>query len=188
MPYDPRRHHRRSIRLKGYDYARAGAYFVTLCTKDRACLFGDIVDGLMVLNEAGRVVEECWNDIPAHFHQIILDAFVVMPNHIHGILRIVDAVGAKDVSPLPSRRPGTSNTIGSVIRGFKIGVTKWMRANTDIQELWQRNYYEHVIRDESSLRRIREYIAKNPASWADDEENPNHVRAVNEDDSRNVHR
>lgn len=95
IPYDPRRHHRRSIRLKGYDYAGAGAYFVTLCTKDRACLFRDIVDGLMVLNEAGRVVEECWKDIPAHFHQIIVDAFVVMPNHIHGILRIVDAVGGE---------------------------------------------------------------------------------------------
>jgi hypothetical protein len=96
--------------------------------------------------------------------------------------------GAKDVSPLRARRPGTSNTIGSVIRGFKIGVTKWVRANTEIHDLWQRNYYEHVIRDESSLSRIREYIVHNPASWADDVENPNHVGAANEDYSRNVHR
>jgi REP element-mobilizing transposase RayT len=177
-PYDPQRHHRRSIRLKGYDYAQAGAYFLTVCTKDRACLFGDIVDGLMVLNVAGRVVDECWKAIPSHFSYVELDAFVVMPNHIHGVLRI-DAVGAKNVSPLPSRRLGTSNTIGSVIRGFKIWVTKWMRANADIHDVWQRNYYEHVIRDKSSLNRIREYIANYPASWADDAENPRYVGSAN---------
>lgn len=175
-PYDPQRHHRRSIRLNGYDYSRAGAYFVTVCTKGRACLFGDIVHGLMVLNEAGRVVDECWKDIPSHFPQVELDEFVVMPNHIHGIVRIMDAVGAKHLSPLPSRRPGTSHTLGSVIRGFKIGVTKWMRANTDVHDVWQRNYHEHIIRDEASLNRIREYMANNPASWADDAENPDHVR------------
>lgn len=130
----------------------------------------------MVLNEAGRVVDECWKDIPSHFPQVELDEFVVMPNHIHGIVRIMDAVGAKHLSPLPSRRPGTSHTLGSVIRGFKIGVTKWMRANTDVHDVWQRNYHEHIIRDEASLNRIREYMANNPASWADDAENPDHVR------------
>lgn len=183
-PYDPQHHHRRSIRLKGYDYAQAGAYFLTLCTKDRACLFGDIVDDLMLLNVAGMVVDECWKAIPSHFPHVALDAFVVMPNHIHGVLRIGDTVGAKDISPLPSRCLGTANTIGSVIRGFKIGVTKWMRANSDIHDIWQRNYYEHVIRDESSLNRIREYIADNPASWADDAENPHHVGSANVDHSK----
>lgn len=179
-PYDPQHHHRRSIRLKGYDYAQAGAYFLTLCTKDRACLFGDIVDGLMVLNVAGRVVDECWKAIPSHFPHVGLDTFVIMPNHIHGVLRIV---GAKHLSPLPSRRLGTANTIGSVIRGFKIGVTKWMRANTDIHHVWQRNYYEHVIRDETSVNRIREYIADNPASWADDPENPHRIGSADVDHS-----
>lgn len=185
-PYDPHHHHRRSIRLKGYDYAQAGAYFLTVCTKDRACLFGDIVDGLMVLNVARRVVDECWKAIPSHFPRVELDAFVVMPNHIHGVLRIGDTVGAKHLSPLRSRRLGTSNTIGSVVRGFKIGVTKWMRANADIHDIWQRNYYEHVIRDESSLNRIREYIANNPASWADDAENPHHVGLTNVDHSKDA--
>lgn len=184
-PYDPQYHHRRSIRLKGYDYTQAGAYFLTLCTKDRTCLFGDIVDGLMVLNVAGRVVDEYWKAIPSHFPQVELDTFVVMPNHIHGVLRI-RAVGAKHLSPPRSRRLGTSNTIGSVVRGVKIGVTKWMRVNTDIHDVWQRNYYEHVIRDESSLNRIREYIADNPASWADDAENPHQVGSADVDHSKDA--
>ncbi|MBN2703308.1 MAG: transposase [Pontiellaceae bacterium] len=159
---------RRSIRLREYDYSRAGAYFVTACTQGRAFLFGDIADGQMRLNDAGRVVEQCWNEIPAHFPHVALDEFVVMPNHVHGILLIMDHVGAKNISPLP----GTSKTIGSVIRGFKIGVTKWFRQNTPLFVIWQRNYYEHIIRNDESLNRIREYIVNNPAQWEMDRENP----------------
>ena len=179
MPtYDPVRRHRRSMRLKGYDYSQPGLYFVTIVAQDRVCLFGHIEDDNMQLNEAGRIVETCWLAIPEHFPHVILDAFVIMPNHVHGIIVIMEHVGAKNFSPLQSpirqssmpRSP--SKTIGSIVRGFKIGVTKWFRANTDIHAVWQRNYYDHIIRDEPSLNRIRQYIADNPARWDTDRENP----------------
>jgi len=157
------------MRLKGYDYAQAGAYFITICTHKRACLFGEIINGKMTVHDAGRVAEECWYAIPGHFPRVGLDRFVVMPNHVHGILFISDApVGAKYVSPLPSRPQGTSKTIGSAIRGFKIGVTKWMRQNTEFQNIWQRNYYDHIIRNEKDLNRIRKYIIENPLQWQAD--------------------
>jgi len=190
MRYNPAIHHRRSIRLKGYDYTQAGAYFLTICTHNRKCLFGEIVDGVMRLNDAGVMVEQCWHAIPEHFPYIVLDAFVVMPNHVHGILYIHDTpVGANNNSPLPSEIPsaippgmphGTSKTVGSVVRGFKIGVTKWMRCHTTTHEVWQRNYHEHIIRDEHSLARIREYIVNNPLQWALDRENPAYQKGQGE--------
>lgn len=186
MKYNPDIHHRRSIRLKGYDYAKAGVCFLTLCTQHRECLFGDIAKGRMHLNAAGKTAVRCWHEIPNHFPHVRLDAFVVMPNHVHGIWVMMDVgnvIGAKDFSPLHRRttiqepntkqRPcGTSKTIGSVIRGFKIGVTKWMRKHTTVFEVWQRNYWEHIIRDESEMNRIREYIETNPAKWEMDRLNP----------------
>jgi len=140
MTGDQNAHHRRSIRLPGYDYAQAGAYFVTLCTQGRECLFGNVVDGVMQLNDAGLVAEKCWLEIPMHFPRVVLDAVIIMPNHVHGILVITDStvVGANNHSPLPSplrsgtsannHSPvgaenfpplpsGTSGTIGSVVRG-----------------------------------------------------------------------
>lgn len=172
--YNPTIHRRKSIRLQGYDYSQAGAYFITVCTHNRAPLFGEIVDGVMVLNTAGQIVEKCWCAIPEHFPQVTLDEFVVMPNHVHGII----TVGANDYLPLPSDetpiqsneppRPlqhGTSRTIGSMVRGFKIGVTRWFRANTDIHTVWQRNYYEHIIRNEDAYLKIAEYIQTNPQRW-----------------------
>lgn len=180
MEPNQNKRHRRSVRLQDYDYSQNGAYFVTVCTQERACLFGEIVDGAMQVNEAGRMLEQCWLAIPHHFPHVDLDAFVVMPNHAHGIVIIGDSpVRAKNLSPLPNtNRPmqrslGTpSNSIGSIIRGFKIGVTKWFREKTDTHAVWQRNYYEHVIRSEESLIRIRQYIQDNPARWAFDRENP----------------
>ena len=169
-------HSRRSIRLKNYDYSQAGAYFVTVCTHARACVFGDVVDGAMVLNDAGKVAAQCWQAIPEHFPHVALDVFVVMPNHVHGILFIHDApesVGANNYLPSPR---GTSKTVGAVVRGFKIGVTKWMRCHTAARDVWQRNYYEHVIRNEASLLQIREYINNNPLQWALDCENPQNCR------------
>ncbi len=170
------RNHRRSIRLKGYDYTGVGAYFVTICTQDRLHLFGEIVGADMILNDAGHMVENCWNEIPTHFPHMQLDQFVVMPNHVHGILWITKAVGAKNISPLPppsSKRPtGTSKTIGSIIRGFKIGVTKWMRQHKQVLDTWQRNYHEHIIRNEDDLNSIRQYIMENPRLWAEDSLNP----------------
>ena len=177
------KHRRRSIRLKGYDYNQAGAYFVTICTHDRVFLFGQIENGEMTSSEPGHMVEQYWNEIPAHFPHVELDAFVIMPNHVHGILLITEPVGAKNFSPPPPprpspqrQRPGTSKTVGSVIRGFKIGVTKWMREHTLIPNVWQRNYYEHIIRDEADLNRVREYIAANPARWDEDDENPGNIK------------
>ena len=176
--YEPHRHHRRSVRLKGYDYTQEGAYFVTVVTQNHSCLFGELAGETMCLNPAGKVVEECWQAIPDHFPHVELDAFVIMPNHVHGIIRIV---GAKDFSPVhpdPVSPSDTSvfrspkRTIGSVVRGFKIGVTKCFRSNTEIQNVWQRNYHDHIIRNEAALNRIRQYIAENPARWGEDDENP----------------
>ncbi|MBI9082795.1 MAG: hypothetical protein JEZ11_04305 [Desulfobacterales bacterium] len=183
--------HRHSIRLKGYDYSQKGAYFVTVCTQNREKLFGEIIDGVMKLNDAGMVAQQCWNDIPSHFPHAISDLFVVMPNHIHGILIIGDryadgkidgpvgadidaSVGAKNFSPLHTgQRPrGTSKTVGSIIRGFKIGVTKWMRRNTSVEHVWQRNYYEHIVRNKNEMAAIRKYIIDNPLKWEIDRENP----------------
>ena len=192
VPDDPRcepafRHHRRSRRWRGHDYGQPGSVFLTLCTFERACLFGEIVDGRMHLNGAGRIAERCWLEIPRHFPQASLDRFVIMPNHVHGIIRIqgqsaatpsptpVRMVGAKNLSPLPDPHApfaSPSRTIGSIVRGFKIGVTKWIRQHTDIHCVWQRNYFDHVVRDDASLDRIRGYIAGNPAHWEDDPENP----------------
>ena len=180
MATNRNKHRRRSIRLRGFDYSQAGAYFVTICTHERACRFGDVVDGDMRLNEAGRIVEQCWSAIPIHFPDVVLDAFIVMPNHVHGIVVITDGtVGAKNFSPLqdnvmtirkPVRSP--SKTIGSIVRGFKIGVTQWFRREGGTDKIWQRNYYEHIIRDDISLNRIREYVQNNPMQWSYDRENP----------------
>lgn len=182
MTYNPTIHRRKSIRLQGYDYSQAGAYFITVCTHNRVPLFGEIVDGVMVLNTAGQIVEKCWCAIPEHFPQVTLDEFVVMPNHVHGII----TVGANnhlpqhylplpsDETPIQSNEPprplqhGTSRTIGSMVRGFKIGVTRWFRANTDIHAVWQRNYYEHIIRNEDAYLAIAEYIQTNPQRWETD--------------------
>ena len=197
MRYDPNKHHRRSIRLKGFDYTREGAYFVTICTQNQACLFGEIVNEQMRLNDVGKVADVCWRAIPQHFPRVVLDAFVIMPNHVHGIIWIGPEnranVGAKNLSSPPSRRAknlsplpprpsqrgasefrSPSKTVGSIVRGFKIGVTKWVRTNKNFYTVWQRNYYEHIIRNETALNRLRQYIADNPARWADDQENPVH--------------
>lgn len=168
---------RRSVRLRGYDYSQAGAYFITICTQNRHCLFGGITEGAMVLNDAGRAVADCWLQIPDHFPNIELDEWVVMPNHIHGIVVIVvrannhSPVQSNDYSPLPANPPhptGTARTIGSMVRGFKIGVTKWYRQRSAASKIWQRNYWDHIIRNESELNRIRQYILDNPMQWEQD--------------------
>lgn len=189
-PYNPNIHHRRSIRLKGYDYSKAGLYFITICCQDRACLFGDVVRGEMILNDAGKMANECWLNIPKHFPNAVLHEYIIMPNHIHGIIELTNVinVGAENFRPdnkininsfdnamknvigaenfPPLRSP--SKTIGSIVRGFKIGVTTWMRNNTDIHDVWQRNYYEHIIRNKQSYKTISEYIINNPTKWSDD--------------------
>ncbi len=235
--YNPQKHHRRSIRLQGYDFSREGLYFITICCQDRAHLFGEIAEKCLKLNDAGIQAQQCWLDIPNHFPNVVLHEFIIMPNHIHGIIEFVGANnyspnqslpqqplphnfgvndpeignggkniemaneakdaeitnakgnvmnggndadaemanmeaknvemanGAKNFSPL-WRSP--SKTIGSVVRGFKIGVTKWMRNNTNVVNVWQRNYYDHIIRNEKDYHRISEYIKNNPILWKED--------------------
>jgi REP element-mobilizing transposase RayT len=169
MSYNPHIHHRSSIRLKGYDYSQAGLYFVTICVPNKQCLFGEIVNGEMILNESGKIVSYYWLEIPQHFPDAILHEFVIMPNHIHGIIEITN-VGAKNFSPLqttnvqtPQRPNGTSRTIGSIVRGFKIGVTKHLGYS-----VWQRNYHEHIILNEQSYQKISDYILNNPEKWMED--------------------
>ena len=174
MKHNAKIHKRKSIRLKGYAYSSAGAYFVTVCNHNHLCLFGQIAEEKMLLNDAGKFANKCWLKIPEHFTHVSLDEFIIMPNHIHGIIIIEDVnVGANNYSPLQINQfRSPFRTIGSIIRGFKIGVTKWFRANTNVYNVWQRNYYEHIIRNKKELNKIREYIINNPLKWHLDRENP----------------
>lgn len=169
-------HNRQSRRLKGYDYASTGLYFITLNTENREQLFGEIKNGLMLPNDAGLMTQKCWLEIPEHFPHVALHDFVIMPDHIHGVIEILynpfdPVVGAKDFSPRLDRMDqqslfrSPSKTIGSVIRGFKTGVTKWMRKYTTVHRVWQRDYYEHIIRDTESYHRICQYIRDNPKNY-----------------------
>ena len=156
--------HRRSIRLREFDYAGAGAYFVTLCTVQRACLFGMIVGKEMHPNSLGLLVKAAWRETPLLRTNITLDAFVVMPNHLHGLI-IINNEATQEGIGIRLRSP--AQTLGAAVRGFKAATTRQAGVS-----LWQRNYYEHIIRDAPSLDRIRHYIADNPAAWDHDGENP----------------
>jgi putative transposase len=168
-------HYRRSIRLKGYDYAQAGAYFVTMCTQDRACLLGDVVGEEVRLSDAGSMIQAVWDGLPNRFPGMELDAFVVMPNHVHGIATFV---GAGLAPPAEKGAASSAPTLGNVVRAFKslsaIHVNRLLRRSGP---LWQRGYFDHVVRDDRDLERIREYIATNPLRWALDRENPQRARS-----------
>jgi putative transposase len=199
MKYDPENHHRRSIRLKGYDYSSAGSYFITICTYQRECLFGEISNGEMQLNQYGQIVQLHWQNLPKYHPRLQLDEFVVMPNHMHGILVLKDnrdvfhdrndGVGAGLVDkfsvekqklsakPAPTVDTGIERDrgISEIIRGFK---TFSARRINQIRHkpgipVWQRNYYEHIVRDESSFQKIRQYIQTNPIAWEIDQLHPN---------------
>jgi REP element-mobilizing transposase RayT len=186
MRYDPDIHHRRSIRLRHYDYAGTGVYFVTICVYGRESLFGDIVDGLMSPNDAGRMVADIWLALPQRFPDLIIDEFTVMPNHFHGIFLLQQpvtktdsSVGAPLAAPRPAPNPlnqgaaSSAPTLGDVVRAFKsISAIAVNRIIGRSGRLWQRNYYERVIRDEAELTNALQYIIDNPARWPDDAENP----------------
>jgi REP element-mobilizing transposase RayT len=182
MNEEPPQQCRRSIRLKGFDYSEPGAYFVTIVTQDRSCVFGEIVDGRMRPNSAGEVIECWWLELTRKFQTVETDEFVVMPNHCHGIIVIADStVGADLCVGPPDGRTGAhagaplprimqwfkTMTTNEYIRGVKS--SGWQRIRG---QLWQRNYYDHIIRDDDSLTRIRQYIIDNPAQWESDRENP----------------
>lgn len=217
MAYIPDIHHRRSIRLQGYDYSRAGAYFITICTQNREDQFGNIIVGAgpcacpeMILNQPGTMIQTIWNEIPFHYTGTEIDEFIVMPNHIHGII-VISAVGADPSAcpdpvqphgcpdpvingaprqkngqargPAPTGNMGTLS-LGDIVHRFKTMTTK--RYADGVKQLgWQsfpgklcqRNYWEHIIRDEMELNRIREYIHNNPTQWQSDRLNPH--RSVN---------
>ena len=205
MTRDQAKHHRRSIRLQGYDYSQPGAYFVTICTQNYSYLFGDIVEGEMVLNEAGQMVQGVWDELPMHYPGIETDAFIIMPNHVHGIIVIQpsdvgpasstvgagpcacpgDAPQSSDMGHLrvgpphlgqpQGVAPTTRMSLADVVHRFKTLTTK--RYTDAVKHngwkpfpgrLWQRNYWEHVVRNERELYRIREYIINNPAKWESD--------------------
>lgn len=197
-----------STRLKSWDYSSNGAYYLTICVNDRRCIFGNINKGKLNLSSLGQIAEQCWQEIPNHFPFVQLDEFVIMPNHVHGIIIIkkTDETGPTSsvlpglsampvasmtpVSPVETQnfasqrsipisqsvsksQPSTkfgpqSKNIASIIRGFKIGVTKFA-INNKITFKWQPRFYDHIIRDENDLNRIRQYIMDNPWNWNEDE-------------------
>ena len=166
MTYDPQRHHRRSIRLKGYDYSRPGAYYVTICAQNRECLFGGIVDGRTQLFDPGKILVKWWDAIPNHFPNVKLDEYVVMPNHMHGIIFIVEEmsnVGRGEMtSPLPKHRH--KPTLGQIMGYLQYQCTKEINQlfGTPGAKVLHRNYYEHIVQNENELNRIRRYIIENP--------------------------
>ena len=192
--FDPKIHHRRSIRLKGYDYAQEGAYYVTIVAWQREFLFGNIVNGEMMLSPYGEIVQKWWKEIPVHFPNVETGAFVIMPNHVHGIICILDdgrgAVSAPDdngeitisrndemvgVIQVRGTPPLRTPTLGQIIAYFKYQSTKEMNKadNTGtVTKFWQRNYYEHIIRNEQDLQNKTDYIEANPLLWNEDDENP----------------
>jgi len=205
--YDPNKHHRRSIRLAGYDYSQAGLYFNTICIQKRKCLLANIIGESLVLNEAGKMVEIEWLALGVRFPAIRLHEYIVMPNHFHGIIEIVGAplVGdpqnekgqpqgiAPTPTPIPGNAPTTEQkTVGDIMGAFKSittgkyieGVKKHKCVCTNNKtctcngwkifdkKLWQRNYWEHIIRNEASYQRISQYILRNPAKWVEDQLHP----------------
>lgn len=212
MKYDPNKHHRRSIRLKGYDYSQPGEYFITICTHNREFLFGEIVNGTMKLNNIGFIVEDEWKKTALIRDNVELGAFIIMPNHLHGIIIIRDDNRDKSSENCrdelhngcgeSNNRRGTSqraptmerfgkptrNSIPTIIRGFKSASTK--RINEIRQSpgipVWQRNYYEHIIRTEKEFYAISEYIINNPAKWQQDREKKIKISGQNSEEIKEI--
>jgi len=174
MKFDPQKYHRHSIRLKEYDYSQAGAYFVTIVVQNRECRFGEIENREINLNEAGKMIVEQWNALPERFPNIELDVCQVMPNHFHGIVVITAPVVVTLVTP-HTKAPKLGDVIGAfksiTTHEYILGVDNknWPRF---YKRLWQRNYYEHIIRNEADLKRIRNYIMSNSANWDEVKEHP----------------
>ncbi len=182
MKYNPQIHHRRSIRLKGYDYSQAGAYFITICCQDMVCRFGKIENGEMLLNEHGAIAYNEWCGLTNRFPNIALDVFQIMPNHIHGVI-LVGATLAVAQNDLGATVKVAQNDLGATVKvaptvGDIVGAYKSLVSNRCLNlfkmnnetmgKLWQRNYYEHIIRNEQSYLNISYYIINNPTNWKDD--------------------
>lgn len=177
------RHHRRSIRLRGYDYTQPGAYFITMNTYQREHLFGRIIDGEMHLSTQGEIARDEWYKTAEIRPYVTLDEFCIMPNHVHGIIIINDDDSRMDESFRTGDQPSlgtgaarcaptiapTSHSLAAIVRAYKSAVTKRINEinGTPGTPIWQRNYYEHIIRGEADFARIREYIMNNPLRWRD---------------------
>ena len=180
MPYNPQVHHRRSIRLKGYDYTQPGAYFVTMVTQGRECLLGEVAGTEIRLLRSGTIAQRAWLDLPRHYPHVQLDEFCIMPNHLHGIVVLTNdrRGGSIQVKEGMSDSNQTRPYLPEIVRAFKSFSARRINAlrHTPGIPVWQRNYYEHIVRDEAEWERIRAYIRDNPRRWAQDHENP--LRAV----------
>ena len=167
MKYDSQIHHRKSVRIPGYDYTQDGWYFVTICTHNHNVLLGNVVNGEMVLNEYGQIVSKIWKWLPEQYKYIKLHEWIIMPNHLHGIIEYHnDGRGGSRTAPTDIK----IKPLGRIIGAFKTVSTKHINKiqNTPGHKLWQRNYYEHIIRNEKDLNRIGEYIIYNPLKWPED--------------------
>ena len=165
------------MRLRGYDYSTPGAYFVTVCTQNRLSLFGRIVNGAMAANRFGEVVEDCWAKLPDHYDNVALDAFILMPNHIHGVIIIKDelpGVGAGFKPALPAAMTSRRQGVPEIVRAFKTFSARQINKmrSSGGESVWQRGFYDHVIRGERELNGIRTYIMDNPRRWSEDVDNP----------------
>jgi len=187
MTYDPKQHHRRSIRAKRYDYATCGAYFITICIHEQQSVLGEIRNGIVGLSGTGCMVRKVWDELPTRYHGVETDAIVVMPNHMHGIIVLTGGGQARGPAPTamtsahvgvhPRVRPqsaaaqawGPAPTVPMVVQRFKSFTT-----HLHGRKLWQRNYFEHIVRGDRDLDRIRDYVHTNPIRWSVDHENPNH--------------
>jgi len=160
MKYNPDIHHRRSIRLPGYDYSQPGAYFVTICIWQRECLLGEIQEGNILLSRYGEVVNFNWFNLITVYPHIELDSFVIMPNHLHGIIII--------------KEQNQDHSLSEIVRGFKTFSARRINQLRSVSGIpvWQRGYYEHIIRNETTFSKIQEYIINNPYKWETDEMHP----------------
>jgi putative transposase len=161
----PQRH---SLRLPDYNYVWQGAYFVTICTQDKQCLFGTIIESSMILNPYGELIKSCWEDLQLHYPEISNEIFMVMPNHVHGII-VIQGSGRAGSKPAPTRQ----QPLSEIVRAFKTYSSRRIneRRNSQGTPVWQRGYYEHVIRNDEEYYQIGEYILFNPAKWETDGEN-----------------
>lgn len=175
--YDPQKHNRESIRLKGYDYSQPGYYFITICLADRHHLFGRIRNKKMLLNKYGDIATKEWLCTENLRDNVRLDEFVIMPNHVHGIIELTGGRGVLQYAPAMIRTinkfKSPSNNLGAIVRGYKSTVTKQINElnNQPGDKIWQRNYYDHIIRNRHDLNRIRTYIRDNPKNWENDKLN-----------------
>ncbi|MCF7836435.1 transposase [Candidatus Gracilibacteria bacterium] len=174
------RPNRKRTRLAFFDYATGGAYFVTICTENREHFFGEIHDDKMILNDCGKIVVKCWQEIPTHFPDTKLDEFVVMPNHIHGIVRIGNSINGvenavnlenADVGNGHARSSSKKSNLSAILGSFKSAASKEIHQKIRMDFAWQKSFHDHIIRDDEELNLIREYISSNPENWAKDKNN-----------------